>query len=88
MENEKKKKLNLSFSPDIIDYLQVQSADYGMSISAYLTMLVCNHRKESSALEGMQNMGLIMDRLEEILNQQSPNTVSQKTLVQDETIKK
>lgn len=88
MEIEKKKKLNLSFSPDIIEYLQVQSADYGMSISAYLTMLICNHRKEDTALASMQNIGGVMDRLEELLNQQTINTGSQKTLVQSETIKK
>lgn len=67
MEVEKKKKLNLSFSPDIIEYLQIQSADYGMSISAYLTMLICNHRKEDTALASMQNIGGVMDRLEELL---------------------
>lgn len=88
MEIEKKKKLNLSFSPDIIEYLQVQATDYGMSISAYLTMLVCNHRKENQALEGMQNIGGIMERLEELLNKQESNIVSQKTLVQGETINK
>ena len=88
MEVEKKKKLNLSFSPDIIDYLQVQAADYGMSISAYLTMLVCNHRKENTALESMQNIGGIMEKLEELLNKQESNIVSQKTLVQGETINK
>lgn len=69
MEKENKKKLNLSFSPDIIDYLQEQSRDFGMSISAYLTMLVCNHRKESSALESMQNMGGIMEKLEKLLEE-------------------
>ena len=88
MEVEKKRKLNLSVSPDIIEYLQIQSTEYGMSISAYLTMLVCNHRKESQALESMQNMGGIMQRLEELLNKQENNIVAQKTLVQGETIKK
>lgn len=69
MSKENKKKLNLSFAPDIIEYLQNESEEYGMSISAYLTMLVCNHRKESSALEGMQNMGEIMQKLDKILNE-------------------
>lgn len=69
MEIEKKKKLNLSFSPDIIEYLQVQSKDFGMSISAYLTMLVCNHRKEDSALQSMQNMGGMMEKLEKLLEE-------------------
>lgn len=88
MEVEKKRKLNLSVSPDIIEYLQIQSSEYGMSISAYLTMLVCNHRKENQALESMQNIGGIMEKLEELLNRQEDNIVSQKTLVQGETINK
>jgi len=71
LEVEKKRKLNLSVSPDIIEYLQTQSIEYGMSISAYLTMLVCNHRKESQALESMQNMGGIMEKLEKLLEEKS-----------------
>lgn len=71
MEKENKKKLNLSFAPEIIEYLQVQSTGFGMSISAYLTMLVCNHRKEDSALESMQNMGGMMEKLERLLEEKS-----------------
>ena len=40
-----------------------------MSISAYLTMLVSNHRKESFALESMQNIGGIMEQLEKLLEE-------------------
>lgn len=69
MAKENKKKLNLSFTPDIIEYLQTESENYGMSISAYLTMLVSNHRKENFALESMQNIGGIMEQLEKLLEE-------------------
>lgn len=69
MAKENKKKLNLSFTPDIIEYLQIESENYGMSISAYLTMLVSNNRKENFALESMQNMGGIMEQLEKLIEE-------------------
>jgi len=60
----KKKSLNLSFSPSVIEYLQCESDAFGMSISAYLTMIVQQSRLQSQALNEMSNMKGYIDKLE------------------------
>lgn len=61
--------MNLSFAPDIKEYLYSQSESYGMSVSAYLTMLVCNHRKESEAMATMGNMTQMIEKIESFIEQ-------------------
>jgi len=61
---ERKKSLNLSFSPSVITYLQSESEAFGMSISAYLTMIVQQNRIQTQALNEMSNMKVYIEKLE------------------------
>lgn len=66
MEKQNKEKMNLSFAPDIKDYLIIQSEAHGMSVSAYLTMLVCNYRQQMDAMSAMGGMSELINKIENL----------------------
>jgi hypothetical protein len=76
---ERKEKMNLSFAPDIKEYLQIQSEYYGMSVSAYLTMLVSNHRRETEAMSTMGNLGQLMDKMQKFLDSNDRSSIGDRS---------
>lgn len=71
MEKQNKEKMNLSFAPDIKEYLVSQSETCGMSVSSFLTMLVCIYRKEqednAAALLNGSNLLEEIERLKKLI---------------------
>lgn len=67
MEKQNKEKMNLSFAPDIKEYLISQSELCGMSVSSFLTMLVCMYRKEQEDnVAALLNGGMLLDEIEKL----------------------
>lgn len=66
MIREKKEKLNLSVAPEIKEYLDKQSIAFGMSISAYLTMLVSNYRMQTNSMAQLAELTETVKRLEKL----------------------
>lgn len=54
--NNNKVKLNLSISPEVKDYLTSNSECFGMSVSAYITMIVQQYRQQAQALSEMSKI--------------------------------
>lgn len=53
---EKKVRLNCYVIPDIKKYLEEQSDAYGMSLSAYLTMIIQTYRQQSDSISMMNSL--------------------------------
>lgn len=67
MEKQNKEKMNLSFAPDIKEYLVSQSDACGMSVSSFLTMLVCIYRKEQEDnTAALLNGGMLLKEIERL----------------------
>ena len=78
MEKQNKEKMNLSFAPDIKEYLLSQSEACGMSVSSFLTMLVCIYRKEQEDnAAALLNGSMLLDELER-LRSMIPNSFTPK----------
>lgn len=78
MEKQNKEKMNLSFAPDIKEYLLSQSEACGMSVSSFLTMLVCIYRKEQEDnAAALLNSSMLLDELER-LRSMIPNSFTPK----------
>lgn len=76
MSKQNKEKMNLSFSPDIKEYLIWKSDQNGMSVSSFLTMLVCIYRKEEednqAAISNSDVLLREIQRLRDIIDNSVP----------------
>lgn len=69
MIRENKEKLNLSVTPEIKDYLDKQSIAFGMSISAYVTMLISNYRQQVNTMAQFADLSETVKRIEKLAEQ-------------------
>lgn len=57
MENrENRVRLNCMLMPDVKNYLDEQARAYGMSVGAYLTMVIQQYRQQTSVIENIPAM--------------------------------
>lgn len=57
MENrENRVRLNCMLMPEIKKYLDEQAQAYGMSVGAYLTMVIQQYRQQTSVIENIPAM--------------------------------
>lgn len=63
---DNKIKLNLTFAPAIKDYLDNQSEAFGMSISAYLTMIINQYRQQNEVLSEMAKMQGYLEQIKAV----------------------
>lgn len=66
-----KEKMTITLSKDIKDYLVSQAEHFGMSSSAYITMLVNNSRIQSQALSEMSKIQGVIDQMAELVEKGS-----------------
>jgi len=79
MEKQNKEKMNLSFAPEIKEYLINQSEIHGMSVSSFLTMLVCIHRQQQEEnTVALANSNTLLNEIERL--KQMISTTKQPTL--------
>jgi hypothetical protein len=68
---ENKVKLNLTVAPVIKEYLEEQSEVFGMSISAYLTMIVNQYKQQNEALIEMSKLQGYLEQFKQVAQEQS-----------------
>ena len=67
MEKQNKEKMNLSFAPEIKEYLINQSDNCGMSVSSFLTMLVVIHRQQQEeTIAALANSNTLLKEIERL----------------------
>lgn len=66
MEIIKRVKLNLSITPEVKEYLIEQSNIMGMSSSAFITMLISQHKQQAQALSSVDLMKAMMSQMKEL----------------------
>ena len=52
--NKKPEKLNLTLKPKVLETLNGMAEEYGMSRSAFITMLVMNKQEQQQAIESVR----------------------------------
>jgi hypothetical protein len=68
---DNKVKLNLTVAPIIKEYLEEKSEEFGMSISAYLTMLINQHKQQNETLTEMSKMQVYLEQMKQMLEKQN-----------------
>jgi len=66
MEVIKRVKLNLSITPEVKEYLIEQSNIMGMSSSAFITMLISQHKQQAQALSSVDLMNAMMAQMKQM----------------------
>ena len=66
MEEKELVRVNTRIGADLNDWLDQHSARTGMSKSVIMMMATENYRREQQVMVGMENMGLLFQKLEEI----------------------
>jgi hypothetical protein len=70
---DNKVKLNLTVAPVIKEYLDTKSEEFGMSISAYLTMIVNQYKQQTEVLTEMAKMQGYLEQMKQIVDQDKEN---------------
>lgn len=60
-------RLNVYLVPELNEYLHNQAEAYGMTVSAYLTMVIQQYRQQSSLIENIPRMLTAMKEKEKPL---------------------
>lgn len=71
----KRERLNLTFAPDVKEYLAKESEAFGMSISAFITMCIQNYRMNNQALNEMTKLQGYFDQMKELQGFQIPSEI-------------
>lgn len=70
--NIKRARMNIYLVQELKDYVDTQARNFGLSTSAYMTMLIQNYRLQNEALASMSNVDEMIKKLEQ-LNSVSEN---------------
>lgn len=57
-------RLNIYIIQELKDYVDEQARNYGMSTSAYMTMIIQQHRLQSDALASIETAKELMNKME------------------------
>lgn len=64
--NVKRARMNIYLVQELKDYVDTQARNYGLSTSAYMTMIIQNYRMQNDALASMSNMDDMIKKLEQL----------------------
>lgn len=70
--NIKRARMNIYLVQELKDYVDEQARNFGLSTSAYMTMIIQNYRLQNEALASMSNVDEMIKKLEQ-LNSVSEN---------------
>lgn len=57
-------RMNIYLVQELKDYIDEQARNYGMSTSAYMTMIIQNHRMQTDALASVVTAKELMNKME------------------------
>lgn len=64
--NVKRARMNIYLVQELKDYVDTQARNFGLSTSAYMTMIIQNYRMQNDALSNMNNVQDLIEKLENI----------------------
>lgn len=64
--NIKRARMNIYLVQELKDYVDTQARNFGLSTSAYMTMIIQNYRMQNDALANMNNVNELLDKMEKI----------------------
>ena len=64
--NVKRARMNIYLVQELKDYVDTQARNFGLSTSAYMTMLIQNYRMQNDALASMNNVDEMIKKLESL----------------------
>ena len=64
--NVKRARMNIYLVQELKDYVDTQARNFGLSTSAYMTMIIQNYRIQNDALASMSNVNDMIEKLEKI----------------------
>lgn len=64
--NVKRARMNIYLVQELKDYVDTQARNFGLSTSAYMTMIIQNYRVQNDALASMSNVNDMIDKLEKL----------------------
>lgn len=64
--NVKRARMNIYLVQELKDYVDTQARNFGLSTSAYMTMIIQNYRMQNDALANMNNVNELLDKMEKI----------------------
>lgn len=70
MEREKKVPVNLNLVPSIKEYIEKEAIAFGMSNSAFVTLVINQYRQQNDVLAEMSKFKDYINQLQDISNQQ------------------
>lgn len=62
--NVKRARMNIYLVQELKDYVDTQARNFGLSTSAYMTMIIQNYRMQNDALASMSNVDDMIKKLE------------------------
>ena len=62
--NVKRARMNIYLVQELKDYVDTQARNFGLSTSAYMTMIIQNYRMQNDALASMSNVDDMLKKLE------------------------
>lgn len=65
-EEKPRARMNIYLVQELKDYIDDQARNYGLSTSAYMTMIIQQHRLQTDALASIDNAKEIMRKMEEL----------------------
>lgn len=79
----KRERISVTMAPSVKEYVNKASEEFGMSISAFITMCVQNYKISNEAMSEMSKVQSYFDQMRElgIVNQPSEIKASDKNVV-------
>lgn len=62
--NVKRARMNIYLVQELKDYVDTQARNFGLSTSAYMTMIIQSYRMQNDALSSMSNVDDMIKKLE------------------------
>lgn len=77
---ENKIRMGCSVSPEIRSYIEDQCEFYGMSIGAYISMLVVQSREQKESIKAMQNVQMLVNELSKLKENEKNKKIIEKII--------
>lgn len=66
MEEMKRGRINIYLAQHLKDYVDYKAKDFGLSTSAFMTMIIQQYKMQDEAMRAMGDMGQVLEKLNEL----------------------
>lgn len=68
MEDNKRGRINIYLAQHLKEYVDNKAKDFGLSTSAFMTMIIQQYKVQDEAMTAMGDMGQVLEKLNELEN--------------------